>query len=133
MLAYELLAGPLYAFQQPLKWRLKSGLDGVHGELDSFFLFKWLVLEPVGLLEDPPLVASLLDTEGCVEEVECFLYPGLAPGFVPWGTLSALEEGLGALGRLDMSVLQTANICLVKRANHGLTMEREGESTYSSE
>ncbi|GKE22232.1 hypothetical protein Tco_1433744, partial [Tanacetum coccineum] len=38
-------------------------------KMDSFFLFKWPVLEPVGLLEDPPLVALLLDTKGCVEEV----------------------------------------------------------------
>ncbi|GKG57174.1 hypothetical protein Tco_0584600, partial [Tanacetum coccineum] len=76
-------------------------------ELDSFFLFKWPVLEPVGLLEDPPLVDLLLEREGCVEEVECFLCPGLAPGFVPWGTLSALEEGLGALRTLGTSVLQT--------------------------
>nr|GEY04367.1 hypothetical protein [Tanacetum cinerariifolium] len=45
-------------------------------ELDSFFLFKWPVLEPVGALEDLPLVASLLDIEGCFEEVKCFLYLG---------------------------------------------------------
>ncbi|GKF73755.1 hypothetical protein Tco_0220087, partial [Tanacetum coccineum] len=52
-------------------------------KLDSFLFLEWPVLELVGALEDPPVVASLLDTEGCFEEVECFMCPGLAPGFVP--------------------------------------------------
>ncbi|GJU57705.1 hypothetical protein Tco_1235471 [Tanacetum coccineum] len=61
-------------------------------------------------LEDPHFVASLLDTEDCFEEVECFLYPGLALGFVPWGTLSALEEGLGDLNTTSVSATQIANM-----------------------
>ncbi|GKG39478.1 hypothetical protein Tco_0463623, partial [Tanacetum coccineum] len=72
------------------------GLESM-AELDSFFLFKWQVLEPVGALEDLPLVTSLLDTEGYFKEVECFLCLSLTLGFVPWGTLSALEEGLGVV------------------------------------
>ncbi|GKC44497.1 hypothetical protein Tco_1062219 [Tanacetum coccineum] len=82
-------------------------------ELDSFFLFKWPVLEPVGALEDPPLGASLLDTGVCFE-VECFLCPGLALGFVPWGTLSPLEEGLVALKATGFSALQIAIMWSVK-------------------
>ncbi|GJR31121.1 hypothetical protein Tco_1107353 [Tanacetum coccineum] len=88
-------------------------------ELDSFFLFKWPVLEPICTLENPPFVASLLDTEGCFEEVKCFLCPGFAPGFVPWGTLSALEKGLEALNTTYSSALQIANIWSMKRGSSG--------------
>ncbi|GJR64197.1 hypothetical protein Tco_0010262 [Tanacetum coccineum] len=73
-------------------------------ELDSFLFLEWSVLEPIGALEDLQFVASLL------EEVECFLFPGLAPGFVPWGTLSALEDGLGALNTTGSVALQIANM-----------------------
>ncbi|GJY95933.1 hypothetical protein Tco_0512294 [Tanacetum coccineum] len=79
-------------------------------ELDSFLFLEFLVLELVGALEDPHFVASLLDTNGCFEEVECFLCPGLAPGFVPWGTLSALEEGLGDLKTTSSVALHIANM-----------------------
>ncbi|GKG45055.1 hypothetical protein Tco_0495133, partial [Tanacetum coccineum] len=65
-------------------------------------------------LEDPPFVASLLDTEGCFEEVKSFLCLGLAPGFVPWETLSALEEVLGALKTTGLSAAQIANMWFVK-------------------
>ncbi|GJS18169.1 reverse transcriptase domain-containing protein [Tanacetum coccineum] len=51
-------------------------------ELDSFFLFKWPVLEPLG--------------------------------FVPWGTLSAFEEGLGALKTTGLAAEQIANMWSVK-------------------
>ncbi|GJT26189.1 hypothetical protein Tco_0906464 [Tanacetum coccineum] len=88
------------------------GLESM-AELDSFFLFKWPVLEPMGALEDPPLVTSLLDMGGCFK-VECFLCPGLGTGFVPWGTLSALEEGLGALKSMGFSALQIVIMWSVK-------------------
>ncbi|GKD87915.1 hypothetical protein Tco_1359069, partial [Tanacetum coccineum] len=88
-------------------------------ELDSFLLLEWLVLELVGALEDPPFVASLLDIEDCSKEVECFLCPGLALGFVPWGTLLALEEGLGALNTTGISATQIANMWSVKAGSSG--------------
>nr|GEW04197.1 hypothetical protein [Tanacetum cinerariifolium] len=72
------------------------------------------VLELVGALEDPPLVVSLLDTEGCFKEAESFLCPGLAHGFVPWETLSALEEVLGALKTIGVSIAQIDNLWSVK-------------------
>nr|GEZ09167.1 retrovirus-related Pol polyprotein from transposon TNT 1-94 [Tanacetum cinerariifolium] len=98
------------------------GLDSM-AELDSFFLFKWPILEPVGALEDLPFVASLLDTEGCFKEVECFLCPDLAPGFMPWGTLSALGEGLGTLNTTGSVALQIANMWSMKRGSLGLGFE----------
>ncbi|GJU77382.1 hypothetical protein Tco_1274452 [Tanacetum coccineum] len=66
-------------------------------EQDSFLLLEWPVLEPVGALEDPPFVASLLNTYGYFKEVAGFLCLVLAPGFAPWETLSALDEVFGAL------------------------------------
>ncbi|GKG57474.1 hypothetical protein Tco_0584900, partial [Tanacetum coccineum] len=56
-----------------------------------------------------------MDTEGCFEEVKCFLCPGLALGILPWETLSALEEVLGALNTTGSAALQIANMCSVKR------------------
>ncbi|GKE71509.1 hypothetical protein Tco_0329878, partial [Tanacetum coccineum] len=91
------------------------GLESM-AELDYLFLFKGPILEPVGALEDPPLVTSLMDTRGCFE-VECFLCPGLALGFVPWGTLSALKEGLGALKATGFSALQISIMWSVKRGH----------------
>ncbi|GJX84184.1 hypothetical protein Tco_1130382 [Tanacetum coccineum] len=82
-------------------------------ELDSFLYLEWLVLELVGALEGPPLVASLMYTDGCFEE-ESFLCQDLTQGFVPWETLSSLEEVLGALKTTDLSAVQIANIGSVK-------------------
>ncbi|GJT57301.1 putative ribonuclease H-like domain-containing protein [Tanacetum coccineum] len=39
---------------------------------------------------------------------------GLAPGFVPWGTLSTLEEGIGALSATGLSTEHIANMWEVK-------------------
>ncbi|GJX50445.1 retrovirus-related pol polyprotein from transposon TNT 1-94 [Tanacetum coccineum] len=50
-------------------------------DLDSFLFLEWPVLELVGALEDPPFVASLLDTDGCFKEVDCFLCPDSASTF----------------------------------------------------
>ncbi|GKC37608.1 hypothetical protein Tco_1049992, partial [Tanacetum coccineum] len=83
-------------------------------KLESFLFLEWLVLEPVGALEEPHFVASLLDTEGCFEEVESFLCPGLAQVFVPWETLSTLEEVLGALKTTGVSAAQIANMWSLK-------------------
>ncbi|GJX27562.1 putative reverse transcriptase domain-containing protein, partial [Tanacetum coccineum] len=58
-------------------------------ELDSFFLFKWPILEPIGF----------------------------ALGFVPWGTLLTLEEGLGALNATGSAALQIANMWSMKRGS----------------
>ncbi|GKA20818.1 hypothetical protein Tco_0700807 [Tanacetum coccineum] len=66
----------------------------------------------MGALEDPPFVASLLDIGGCLEEVDCFLCPVLAPGFVPWKTfISVCEEVLGALKTTGFPALQIAMGC----------------------
>ncbi|GJU05133.1 hypothetical protein Tco_1121563 [Tanacetum coccineum] len=83
-------------------------------ELGSFLLLEWPVSELVGALEDPPFVASLLDTKGCFEEVAGFLCPVLAPGFVPWETLSALEEVFGALKTTGLSKAHIASMWSVK-------------------
>ncbi|GJS44609.1 hypothetical protein Tco_0594730 [Tanacetum coccineum] len=88
-------------------------------ELDSFLFLEWPVLGLVGALEDPHLVSSLLDTDGCFEEVEGFLCPYLAPGFVPWETLSTLEEVLGALKTTGVSAAQIANMWSVKGGSSG--------------
>nr|GEU38453.1 hypothetical protein [Tanacetum cinerariifolium] len=45
---------------------------------------------------------------------------GLASGFVPWGTLSTLEEGLGALNTIGSAALQMANMRSVKRGSLGV-------------
>ncbi|GJW58542.1 hypothetical protein Tco_0105273 [Tanacetum coccineum] len=63
-------------------------------ELDSFLFLEWPVLESVGALEDPPLVATLLDTE-------------------------ALEEDLGALNATSVAAEKIANMWLVKRGPSG--------------
>ncbi|GJU38036.1 hypothetical protein Tco_1186390 [Tanacetum coccineum] len=81
---------------------------GLEKRLDGQF---WKVLELVGALEDPPLVASLLDIEGCFEEVKSFLCPGLAPGFVPWETLSALEEFDDDVFLKDSGIVNVDPIC----------------------
>nr|GFB94765.1 hypothetical protein [Tanacetum cinerariifolium] len=89
------------------------GLESM-AKLDSFFPFKWPILESVSALEDSPLVALLLDTGVYFEEVECFLCLGLAPGVMPWGTLLALEESLGALNTTGLAVVQIANMWSVE-------------------
>ncbi|GJR86172.1 hypothetical protein Tco_0210183 [Tanacetum coccineum] len=43
--------------------------------LFSLFRMASEFLDPVGALEDPPFVASLLDIKGCFEEVKGFLCP----------------------------------------------------------
>ncbi|GKB27465.1 hypothetical protein Tco_0866866 [Tanacetum coccineum] len=72
-----------------------------------------------GCLEDPPFVASLLDTKGYFKEVECFMCPGLALDFVPWGTLSTLEEGLGALNATGLFAEHIANMWVIKGGSSG--------------
>ncbi|GKD94598.1 hypothetical protein Tco_1374435 [Tanacetum coccineum] len=79
-------------------------------ELDSFLFLEWPVLELVGALEDPLFVAYLLDTEGCFKEVESFLCPGLALGFVPCETLLSFEEVLGAIKTTSLAAEQIANM-----------------------
>ncbi|GKA57781.1 hypothetical protein Tco_0756969 [Tanacetum coccineum] len=44
---------------------------------------------------------------------------GLAPGFVPWGTLSTLEEGLGTLNTTGLAAVQIANMWSVKGGSLG--------------
>ncbi|GKC40152.1 hypothetical protein Tco_1052536 [Tanacetum coccineum] len=79
-------------------------------EVDSFFLFEWPVLEPVGALDDTHLVALMQDIEGCFKE-DCFLCTDLAPGFLPWESFFSLcEEVLGALKATGVSALQIANM-----------------------
>ncbi|GJV05486.1 hypothetical protein Tco_1343142 [Tanacetum coccineum] len=79
-----------------------------------------------GCLEDPPFVASLLDTKGYFKEVECFMCPGLALDFVPWGTLSTLEEGLGALNATGLFAEHIANMWVIKGGSSGLRMMMMG-------
>nr|GFD30018.1 hypothetical protein [Tanacetum cinerariifolium] len=83
-------------------------------ELDSFLLLEWPVLEPVGALEDPPFIASLMDTKGCLEEITGFLCLVLAPGFASWETLSAIEEVFGALKTTGLSKAHIASMWSVK-------------------
>nr|GFC87454.1 hypothetical protein [Tanacetum cinerariifolium]GFC87587.1 hypothetical protein [Tanacetum cinerariifolium] len=85
----------------------------------SDFVPQQHVLEPVGALEDLPFVATLLDTNGCFKEVDCFLCLGRALRFVPWGTISAMEKGLGALKTTCLSAAHIANIWSVKGGSLG--------------
>ncbi|GKA81116.1 hypothetical protein Tco_0787808 [Tanacetum coccineum] len=65
------------------------------------------------------IVALLLDTWGYFEEVECFLCPCLALRFVPWGTLSVLEKGLGALNTSSLGAVQIDNMWSVEGGSSG--------------
>nr|GEX37133.1 hypothetical protein [Tanacetum cinerariifolium] len=98
-------------------------------ELESFFLFKWPVLEPVGLLEDPPVVALLLDTKGYVEEVECLLCPGLAPGQISLvhSHIQTLEAPSGLLNKVTDILNRFASI--LNAQNKGVPSA--GKSTAS--
>nr|GFA83332.1 hypothetical protein [Tanacetum cinerariifolium] len=68
-------------------------------------------------------VASLLDTEGCLEEVASFLYPILALGFVPCETFSAFEEVFGALKTTSLSKAHIASMWSVKGGSSAKELE----------
>nr|GEX67814.1 hypothetical protein [Tanacetum cinerariifolium] len=75
--------------------------------------------------------APLRGEDGCLEE-DCDLCLDLALGFVPWGPLLTLEEGLGALNAIGLSEEYKANMWVVKGGSSVSTpvdtgMHKEGQ------